>query len=148
MIPGADDRKAAPTRDLVPLLGCAVVGWATVQVVGRTAGVPGPEAEEYFLTWPVNPAYSGPAAIVTVAVHFLAGLAAGLAMTQLRALAGVATVALFPLVIVVEVAVEPTSHNLLPCELAMYAVMAVPGVVGSGLAAWLRRKDTPPGAMP
>ena len=61
------------------------------------------------------------------------GLLAGLFARTHWALLGLAAVALFPLCAVAELVADPTSHNLFPIELAMYAVFSIPAVLAAGL---------------
>jgi hypothetical protein len=48
----------------------------------------------------------------------------------------------FPVVAIAEIVKDPTSHNLIPFEMVMYAFLAVPTVLGAwvgGLVARLAR---------
>lgn len=47
---------------------------------------------------------------------------------------GLATMALFPLLAVLEMIVDSSSHNMLPFELIGYALYSVPGIIGAYLA--------------
>ena len=46
-------------------------------------------------------------------------------------LVGLSTMALFPLISIADMVVDPTSHNLFPFEWAMYALLTLPGVAGA-----------------
>lgn len=52
---------------------------------------------------------------------------------------GLASVSTLPLAAFAEIAADGTSHNLIPFELAMYAVLAVPGAIGALFGKGLRR---------
>jgi hypothetical protein len=50
-----------------------------------------------------------------------------------------AVMAAMPVVIVADVLVDPTSHNLFPFELVIYGVLSVLALVGALVAAKVRR---------
>jgi hypothetical protein len=54
-------------------------------------------------------------------------------------LVGLATMALFPIMSVADVIVDPTSHNLLPFEWAVYEVLTIPGTLGAFAGRRFRR---------
>jgi hypothetical protein len=75
------------------------------------------------------------------------GFAAGLFGRTPWALAGLATMALFPACMFAELTRDNTSHNLFPLELVMYALCALPALgaaaVGRGLQRTVRREPRP-----
>jgi hypothetical protein len=80
--------------------------------------------------------WAAPAALLVL------GVIAG-ALTRWHPVAiGAASVAVFPVVAIAEIVKDPTSHNLIPFEMVMYAFLAVPAVLGAwvgGLVARLAR---------
>ena len=54
-------------------------------------------------------------------------------------LIGLATMAFFPMMSLVDVIVDSTSHNLLPFECAIYAFLTVPGILGAFAGRRFRR---------
>jgi hypothetical protein len=67
------------------------------------------------------------------------GLAAGWATELAWARIGAASVVLLPLAALAEIVADGTSHNLIPFELAMYAMLAVPAAIGALAGRGLRR---------
>ncbi|WP_075350834.1 hypothetical protein [Algoriphagus marinus] len=47
---------------------------------------------------------------------------------------GLSTMALFPIMAIFEMIVDPSSHNMLPIEFIFYAVYSVPAIIGAYLA--------------
>ena len=71
------------------------------------------------------------AGLLTVFLLGLAGLGVAV-MSKTRPLAlGIATMALFPVMSIDEIIVDPTSHNLLPLEWLMYLAATAPGIAGA-----------------
>jgi hypothetical protein len=77
-----------------------------------------------------------PAAFLGLAVI---GLVAGLAGRAPWALLGLASMALFPVCTMAEIAADGRSHNLFPLEFVMYAVYALPAVGGAAAGRTVRR---------
>jgi hypothetical protein len=69
---------------------------------------------------------------------FVAGLALGLFGTCKPWVHGASTMAALPLMIVRDGIVDPTSHNLLPFELAIYAAISVLAMAGAWAGRFLR----------
>jgi len=44
---------------------------------------------------------------------------------------GLATMALFPIMAILEMIVDPTSHNLFPFEFIYYAILSLPAIAGA-----------------
>ena len=63
------------------------------------------------------------------------GLGCGLVVPRLFWVAGLASMALFPVMAIVELARDPTSHNLLPLEFVVYAFLTIPALFG-GVLGW------------
>ncbi len=76
-------------------------------------------------------------------LHFmlLSGLLLGKARPQHAWIIGLATMAAFPVIALVEVIVDPTSHNLLPLEFIGYGLMTLPGLFGALCGRALRRRN-------
>ena len=47
---------------------------------------------------------------------------------------GLSTMALFPIMSILEMIVDTSSHNLFPLEFIFYAVLAIPSIVGAYIA--------------
>jgi hypothetical protein len=77
-----------------------------------------------------------PASFIAIAiVGFFAGL---LARTHWPLL-GLATVAMLPVCMAAELFVDPTSHNLFPIELVMYAAFSIPAILTAALGRLARK---------
>jgi hypothetical protein len=68
-----------------------------------------------------------------------AGLIPGLFGRAHPLLIGLSTMALFPLMSIAEVIVDPTSHNLLPFEWILYGLETAPGIIGAFTGRWYGR---------
>ncbi|MCC6227632.1 MAG: hypothetical protein IT432_00195 [Phycisphaerales bacterium] len=76
---------------------------------------------------------------ISVAFLILAGVLASFIIGRGRwALAGLSTMLAFPVLMLVEMIRDSTSHNLFPFELISYAVLAIPGLTAAALTDWLR----------
>jgi hypothetical protein len=71
---------------------------------------------------------------------FLIGLIFGYLWPKHKWLWGIATVSAFFIFSFAEMIMDPYSHNLWPFEFIIYGFMAIPGVLGSYLGAFIRRK--------
>lgn len=47
---------------------------------------------------------------------------------------GISTMALFPIIAILEILADSSSHNMLPFEFIMYAVYSIPAIIGAYLA--------------
>ncbi len=90
-----------------------------------------------------------PGSFIALAV---VGLLAGILGTSSWIILGLTTVAALPLCTIAELAVDSTSHNLLPFEFVMYAGFSIPAIFAAGIgrAARIfllphRQEPTPPG---
>ena len=61
----------------------------------------------------------------------MAGLVPALLTRTRPLILGASTMALLPVAALLEMAVDPTSHNLWPIEFVFYAVAALPGFAGA-----------------
>ena len=52
---------------------------------------------------------------------------------------GLATMALFPIMTIIELIADSSSHNLLPIEFIFYAVFSLPAILGAYLAQGVRK---------
>lgn len=103
-------------RSLVGLWPVALIGFAGVRLPVLLCGKPSQDP------------FDGPFALVTLVTLVTAGLVAGVIARGRPLLGGLASVLLLPVATVVEVMLDPTSHNLWPLELVMYALLALPAV--------------------
>lgn len=71
----------------------------------------------------------------------LSGFLIGRARPQHAWVIGLATMASFPVIALVEVILDPTTHNLLPLEFIGYGLMTLPGLLGALGGRALRRRD-------
>ncbi len=76
-------------------------------------------------------------------LHFmlLSGLLLGKARPKHAWIIGLATMASFPVIALVEVILDPTTHNLLPLEFIGYGLMTLPGLFGALCGRALRRRN-------
>lgn len=81
---------------------------------------------------------------------FVVGLLLGSVGTLKPLLHGFSTMAAMPLLVVVDIAKDSSSHNMLPFELGAYALYALVAVVGAALARALvaRARGRPGNPMP
>lgn len=75
---------------------------------------------------------------------FLIGLVFGCLWSKHKWLWGIGTVSFFPIFSVVEMFMDPYSHNLFPFEFFVYGFMVIPGIVGAYTGAFIRRKFVRP----
>lgn len=76
---------------------------------------------------------------ISVALLILAGVLASLIVGRGRWLiAGLSTMLAFPVLMLVEMIRDSSSHTLFPFELISYAVLSIPGLTAAALTDWLR----------
>ena len=76
---------------------------------------------------------------ISVALLILAGVLASFIVGRGRWLiAGLATMLAFPVIMLVEMIRDSSSHNLFPFELISYAVLTIPALTAAALTDWLR----------
>jgi hypothetical protein len=68
----------------------------------------------------------------------LVGFGCGLAVPHRFWVAGLASMALFPVIAIVGAVRDPTSHNLLGIEFVMYAFLTLPAILGGALGKLIR----------
>jgi hypothetical protein len=68
----------------------------------------------------------------------LVGFGCGLAVPHRFWVAGLASMALFPVMAIVGVVRDPASHNLLGIEFVMYAFLTLPALLGGALGKMIR----------
>ena len=68
----------------------------------------------------------------------LVGFGCGLAVPHRVWIAGLASMSLFPVMAIVGVVQDPTSHNLLGIEFVMYALLTLPAILGGALGKMIR----------
>jgi hypothetical protein len=76
---------------------------------------------------------------VSLELLFIVGLGVGLFRGASPLLTGLCTMAAFPLISLLEIAIDPTSHSLVPIEWFIYLVESLPGIAGAYAAHWIRR---------
>ena len=124
-------RSDAPPLLVLPLLGLACV---TMPVVIRGESLmPAPlfpllrTAVEQ-LNW------------MPIAALAALGLMAGVFTRLWPPLIALASVAALPVAMIAEIVADPTSHNLFPFELVMYAAMALPVLLAALAGRWIRMR--------
>ena len=68
----------------------------------------------------------------------LVGFGCCLAVPHRVWIAGLASMSLFPVLAIIGVLRDPTSHNLLGIEFVMYAFLTLPAILGGALAKMIR----------
>jgi hypothetical protein len=68
----------------------------------------------------------------------LVGFGCGLAVPHRFWVAGLASMALFPVMAIVGAVRDPTSHNLLVFEFVMYGFLTLPAILGGALGKMIR----------
>ena len=69
----------------------------------------------------------------------LVGFGCGLAVPHRFWVAGLASMALFPVMAILGAVGNPTSHNLLGPEIVMYGFLTLPAILGGALGKMIRR---------
>jgi hypothetical protein len=69
----------------------------------------------------------------------LVGFGCGLAVPQRFWVAGLASMALFPVMAILGAVRDPNSHNLLGIEFVMYAFLTIPALFGGAIGKVIRR---------
>lgn len=76
---------------------------------------------------------------ISVAFLLISGIIGSLVVGRGRwAIAGLSTMLAFPIIVLVEMLRDSTSHNLFPFELISYAVLTIPGLTAAAITDWLR----------
>jgi len=76
---------------------------------------------------------------ISVAFLLVAGIIGSLIVGRGRwAIAGLSTMLAFPVLMLVEMIRDSSSHNLFPFELISYAVLTIPGLTAAAITDWLR----------
>ena len=92
-----------------------------------------PSGDDYRYSQFLHSNYTG----FTAILFFLTGLLIGYYFRLNPWLSGVFLVLIFPLAVVFEVSIDVTSHNLLPFELIIHFVYALPAIAGAYLGRFL-----------
>jgi hypothetical protein len=71
--------------------------------------------------------------LISLLYLVLVGLGCGLAIPHRFWVAGLASMALFPVMAIVGAVRDPTSHNLLVIEFVMYGFLTLPAILGGAL---------------
>lgn len=77
--------------------------------------------------------------ITTAVLLVVSGMIGGAVTTSRPVWLGLATMSVFPILAFAEMIRWPTSHNLIPFELVMYAALTIPGIVGALVGRGMRR---------
>lgn len=77
--------------------------------------------------------------IWSFALLFLSGFGVKLLSKLSSWKIGLMTMALFPVMAIVEIFTDTSSHNMLPFELIFYAVCSLPAIIGAYLAQYMKR---------
>jgi hypothetical protein len=130
---------------LPPLLLAPVLGVMSLVLPVWIHGLPGEPTSPLF---PILASGIEHMSALTLLLLFLSGAILGGAFRHPASwVASIAVMAAMPVVIVADVLVDPTSHNLFPVELVIYGVLSVLALVGALVAAKVRRilRRSPPG---
>ncbi len=111
--------------------GLAIMGFA-ILVLRQ----PKPSPGEYYWATLFRNHYG----ILTVALQIAAGFVLGRRFRPNPILIGLCLTAIFPITSIVEAAVYRGSHNMIPIELLVYFLWALPAMVASFLGGWLARQ--------
>ena len=76
--------------------------------------------------------------LISLLYLVLVGFGCGLAVPHRVWVAGLASMALFPVMAIVGAVRDPTSHNLLGIEFVMYAFLTLPAILGGALGKMIR----------
>lgn len=76
--------------------------------------------------------------IVSIPLLFAVGIAVGWADPRKFWLWGLCTMAAMPPIAIVEIILDPTSHNLWPLEFFFYALLTLPGILGAKAGSLVR----------
>jgi hypothetical protein len=112
-------------------LSYAVLGYAVVWAPWRIASAAG-------WTSAANPIEGFQT--VSYVLLFLVGVAGALTAPRRSPALAILTVAVFPLLSILEMARDPASHNLWPIEFVFYGLLSLCAVVGVGVTVWLRER--------
>lgn len=74
--------------------------------------------------------------LISLVFLMLVGFGCGLVFTSLFWVAGLASMSLFPIISIIDIIQDPSSHNLLPLEFILYAFLTLPAIFGGALG-WL-----------
>ena len=124
------------------LVLAAVLGGVTVQIVGRAykGPVKHRDSKSYSLTWPMQVPLSARGPLVAHSLALFA-IGAGLAVIHPKKwwLIGPSTMALFPVLILIEIIRDSTCHNLWPFAILFLLILSIPAILGSFVGFVLRR---------
>ncbi len=129
----ANTRKTAG-RKAMELTAIAAAGLACVLVAGLATGAKPAAAPLFPLLRGAVEGLNGAAPALLLVLGAVAGLVTRLSPTHI----GLASVAALPLAAFAEILADRTSHNLIPFELVMYLVLALPAMIGAALAVWIQ----------
>ena len=116
-------------------LGCIVAGWLAFTLPYEAAFAAGETTATNVM--------DGGIQFTTLLVLPLIGLAAGAVAPRGWFLWGPCAIAFLPSWSMVEVLIDPTSHNLWPFELVLYAAFAMWTGAGAGVGAFARSRFAP-----
>ena len=105
--------------------------------------VPPPQSSEYYYSMFLLKNYTG----LTAILFFLTGLLIGYYFKLNPWLSGICLVLIFPITIVYEASLDTTSHNLLPFELIVHFVFALPAIAGVYIGRFVFKKTTKTATM-
>jgi len=131
--------KNSPRENLILVLAfvaSAVIGLACVVVPAymlQDGNIPVP-------LWPIGQAIEQMQFIPTLFGLLITGIGLGYIQPRYWHLLGLSTVVLLPLIAIVEMAQNSSSHNLWPIEFVLYGVYAFPGFVGAAIGCAVGRR--------
>ena len=120
-------------REVALAIGCSIAGYLAFWAPWKLAL----QAGRSVATNPIDGMQ-----FATIILLPIIGFAAGLFLSERYWLGGASTVALLPLITIVEIFKEPKSHNLLGIEFMIYGFLALPGIIGGYLGKKTRASRT------
>lgn len=96
--------------------------------------------KEYVVSSIVRYTYEGLVPVPTVILLLAACALLGFLSLRLWWLLGPLTMAVFPVVAVIDMMIWPTSHNLWPFEFIIYGLFCIPGLVGAFIGSRIGRR--------
>lgn len=105
----------------------AVLGTGVMFMISMLFKVPMPQqGGEYYYLEHFRNGFN----LVTAVLFFLTGVAAGIYTRLNPWWTGISLIAVLPILAIIESIIYHGSHNLIPLELAMYMIFALPAIVG------------------
>ncbi len=114
-----------------------LAGTAIILLVSKVQPHTTPDPGEYYYSNTLRTGYT----VWTAIIFFVAGIIVGVISKLNPWLAGLSLIFIFPLVTLYEGTIYRGSHNLLPFELVIFFVFALPCVIGVYAGKFIRNKS-------